>query len=86
MYELDGRHLKSFCGKDFIDHLLSCAESGMVRVNLDLDLRQAEADNRLTLVEGRVDLVRRDLVRTDQRLDVVVARAAEDGDAILNEK
>ena len=32
MFELDGRHLKSFVGKDLIDHLLSCAESGMIKV------------------------------------------------------
>ena len=86
MFELDGRHLKAFCGKDLIDHFMSFAESGMVRVSLDGDLRANEADNRLAMVEGRVDLVRRDLVRSNQRLDVAVARASEDGDQNLNDK
>ena len=86
MFELNGRHLKSFVGKDFIDHLLACLESGLVRADLDSEAHGSEVDNRLALVEGRVDLVQRDLARSDQRLDVVVARAAEDGDAILNEK
>ena len=65
-------------GKDYLDHLLLSAESGMVKVSLDSDERLAGSDNRLALVEGRVDLVRRDLSRSEQRLDVVVARAAED--------
>ena len=86
MFELNGRHLKSFVGKDFIDHLIACVDAGLVRVDLDAEVSAAEVDTRLTLVEGRVDLVRRDLARSDQRVDVVVARAAEDADAILNEK
>ena len=86
MFELDGRHFKSYCGKDYLDHLLQSAESGMIRVSLDADDRQAQADNRIAAVEGRVELVRRDLGRSDQRLNVVVARAAEEADGIANEK
>ena len=86
MYELDGRHLKTAFGKDYLDHLIHSAKAGMIRVSLDADERCAMADNRLTAVEGRVDLVQRDLGRSDQRLDVVVARAAEDGDSIVNER
>ena len=58
----------------------------MVRVSLDADERASGTENRLALVEGRVDLVRRDLSRGDQRLNVVVARAAEEADCHLNEK
>ena len=58
----------------------------LFRVSLDGDMRAAEADNRLALVEGRVDLVRRDLVRSNQRLDVQAARAAEETDGHINEK
>ena len=58
----------------------------MIKADLDGDVRQAETDNRLAIVEGRVDLVRRDLGRSEQRLDVVVARAAEDNDAGINER
>ena len=58
----------------------------MIRVSLDADERLAGSDNRLALVEGRVDLVRRDLGRSDQRINVVVARAAEEADAHANEK
>ena len=58
----------------------------MIRLDLDADERLAESDNRLMVVENRVDLVRRDLGRAEQRLNVVAARAAEDGDASLNEK
>ena len=86
MFELDGRHLKTAFGKDYFDRLLAHADQGMVRVSLDAEDRLAESSNRVTVVENRVDLVRRDLGRTEQRLNVVVARAAEDGDAILNEK
>ena len=86
MFELDGRHLKSFVGKDLIDHLFNCADAGMVRVDLDADELLAADDNRLTAVEGRVDLVRHDLSQNNHRLNVVVARAAEDGDAVINEK
>ena len=86
MFEPDGRHFKTAFGKDFIDHLFACAESGMIQVDLDADVRLVSEANRLTTVEGRVNLVRRDLHRSNQRVDFVVARAAEDGDAILNEK
>ena len=86
MVELNGKDLKSFVGKDVIDQLLYHAEAGMVRAALDGDLRASEADNRLAVVEGRVDLVRRDLVRCHRRIDVSAARASEDGDALLNER
>ena len=86
MFELNGRHLKSANGKDFIDHLFACVEAGLVRIDLDSEAHGAVVDNRLAIVEGCVDLVQRDLARSDQRLDVVVARAAKDGDAVLNEK
>ena len=86
MFKLSGRHLKSAFGKDLLDHLIARCEEGMIRVSLDGDVRASEADNRLAVVEGRVDLVHRDLAHSSQRLDVVVARASEDGDAIANEK
>ena len=86
MFELSGRHLKTAFGKDLLDHHIARCEDGMIRVSLDGDVRASEADNRLAVVEGRVDLVRRDLALSSQRLDVVVARASEDGDAVSNEK
>ena len=86
MFELDGRHLKSYVGKDYLDHLINSAEAGMVRVSLDADERLAGIDNQVSLVDGRVDLVRRDLARSDQRINVVVARAAEEADSHTNEK
>ena len=86
MFELDGRHFKSYVGKDFVDHILSSAEAGMANLSKDSDDRLVQHDVRLTAVEGRVDLVRRDLSRSDQRINVVVARAAEDADAGVNER
>ena len=86
MFELDGRHLKSFVGKDLIDFLLSGVESGMIRADLEAEAQCIDVDNRLALVEGRVDLIRQDLAKTDARVDINVARASEDGDAIINEK
>ena len=84
MFELDGRHYKSANGKDYLDSLLAQADSGMIRVSLDADVRASEADNRLTVVESRVDLVQQDLSGHSNRLNVVVARAAEESDAALN--
>ena len=81
---IEGTHL--LIGKDLIDHLFACADSGMVKIDLDTDDRLAADDNRLTAVEGRVDVVRRDLIQSSDRLDVVVARASEEGDASINEK
>ena len=86
MFELDGRHLKVAFGKDYIDRLLFHADQGMIRLTLEADDRLMASENRLTVVENRVDLVRRDLGRTEQRLNVVAARAAEDSDATVNEK
>ena len=86
MFELDGRHFKSFVGKDYLDSLLAQADAGMIRVTLDADVRASESDNRLVIVESRVALVREDLGHHSRRLNVVVARAAEEADAILNEK
>ena len=86
MFELSGRHLKTPNGKDFVDHLLAHSDSGMIQVSLDTDVRMVGSDNRLSVVEGRVDLVRHDMESSSQRLDVVVARAAEDTDAALNDK
>ena len=86
MFELDGRHFKSFVGKDYLDHLLNHCESGMVAVGLDVEVRAGLHENRLTVVENRVDLTRTDLVSTNQRLNVVVARAAEEADSVVNER
>ena len=86
MFELDGRHLLTPFGKDYLDRLLYHADQGMVIVDLDTDLRASASENRLTVVENRVDLVRRDLGRAEQRLNVAAARASEDGDAVANEK
>ena len=70
----------------FIGSLIAQADSGMVKVSLDADVRQAEADNRMAVVEGRVDLVRQDLRHQSSRLNVVVARAAEEADASVNQR
>ena len=86
MFDLDGRHLKSYCGKDYLDHLLNHCDSGMVQAALDADARMAAVENRVTHVDNRVDLLRRDLGRSDQRINVVVARAAEDTDCVQNER
>ena len=58
----------------------------MVRVSRDADDRLAASDNPLTVVEGRVDLVRREQGRSEQRLNVVVARASKEADSIVNER
>lgn len=58
----------------------------MVKVSLGADNCLADDSNHLTSVGGRVDLVRRDLLKSDQPINVVVANAAEDGDAVLNKK
>ena len=86
MFDLDGRHFMSAVGKDYLDHLFAQADAGMIRVSLDTDDRLVADENRLTAIEGRVDVVRREVVRSDQRVDVVVARSAEEGDAIINER
>ena len=78
--------LKSANGKDYVNHLLSSVEARMPKLNMDTDDRQVQQEVRLTVVETRVDLVRRDLGRSDQRINVVVARAAEEADAIQNER
>ena len=49
-------------------------------------LGSAYEDNRVVAVEGRVDLLCRDQGRHDQRLNVVVARAAEEADGHINER
>ena len=56
------------------------------QVQADTEDRLAVSDNRIVVVETRVDLVQHDLARHDQRLNVVVARAAEDADAAINER
>ena len=86
MFELDGRHFKSAYGKDYLDHLLASAEANMKLILADADDRVSRTESRLTVVEGRVDLVRHDNITADQRINVVVARAAEEADAIWNEK
>ena len=86
MFDLDGRHFKSYCGKDYLDHLLSGAEAGMVQAALDSDARLAASENRVVHVENRVDLLRRDLGHSESRIDVVVARAAEERDSHVNDK
>ena len=86
MFEPDGRHFKTFVGKDYLDQMLDASDEGMVRIDLDGEDRMAASDNRMALVEGRVDLVQRDLKSSHQRLNVVVARASEDSDAVVNEK
>ena len=58
----------------------------MVRLNQDLDDRHATEVNRVTAVEGQVALLHRDQVRSDRRVNVVVARAAELADAHTNER
>ena len=58
----------------------------MVKLNQDLDDRHATEVNRVTAVEGQVALLHRDQVRSDRRVNVVVARAAELADAHTNER
>ena len=58
----------------------------MVRLNQDLDDHHATEVNRVTAVEGQVALLHRDQVRSDRRVNVVVARAAELADAHTNER
>ena len=84
MFELDGKHFKSYVGKDYLDSLLGQSDAGMIKDSLDADVRLCETDNRLTAVEGRVDVVRHDLGHQSNRLNVVVARAAEEADSALN--
>ena len=86
MFEPDGRHFRTAFGKDYIDNLLAQCEEGMIRISLDFDVRQDQAENRLAAVEGHVAILRRDLTASDGRVDVVVARAAEDGDAVINDR
>ena len=86
MFDPDGRHFKTMAGKDYIDHLLAGCEAGMIQVGLDAEIRLAQGQNRLTSVEGRVDLVRQDVLQANQRINVVAARAAEDADASVNER
>lgn len=86
MFDLDGRHFKSAYGKDYIDHLISASESVMASLNADLDDRHAVGVNRVTAVEGQVVLLHRDQVRSEHRINVVVARAAELADTQTNER
>ena len=86
MFELDGRHFKSYCGKDYLDHLFGHADTKYKALEMDDGDRISMGEVRTTLVEGQVNLLRRDQVRTDQRVNVVVARAAEEADAVWNEK
>ena len=86
MFESDGRHFKQANGKDYVDHLFCSSETVMRQLSEDMDDRMARSINRTTAVEGRVDLIRRDQARSDQRINVVVARAAEEADALANER
>ena len=43
-------------------------------------------ENRLSVVEDHLVLARGDLNRANSRIDHVVARAAEDGDAAINDR
>ena len=58
----------------------------LIKVDLDVPDRLTVDENRMTVVEGSVQIVRGDLTRANDRINYVVARAAEDGDAALNEK
>ena len=84
MFEADGRHFKQAYGKDYLDHLISESELGMRKLSEDMDDRMVREANLVTSVNGRVDLLRRDQVRSEQRINVIVARAAEEADARVN--
>ena len=58
----------------------------MASLNADLDDRHAVGVNRVTAVEGQVVLLHRDQVRSEHRINVVVARAAELADTQTNER
>ena len=86
MFELDGKHFKAAYGKDFLDHLISRSDEAFARIGQDMDDRMAFEDNKVVAIEGRVDLLRRDQFRSDQRINVVVARSAEEADGHVNER
>ena len=86
MFELDGRHFKAAYGKDYLDHLFGSAESRMKMISADSEDRLARGESRITVVESRIDLIQQSDVKTDQRINVVVARTAEEADAVWNEK
>ena len=79
-------HTALVTGKDFLDHLISKADEAFARIGQDMDDRMSFEDNRIIAVEGRVDLLRRDQSRSDQRINVVVARSAEEADGHINER
>ena len=82
----DGRHFKPVYGKDFVDSLISNADSVMVELEKSEPDRLAAHHNKSSALQGQIDLLRSHQVSQDRRINFALAREAEESDGRINQR
>ena len=73
-------------GKDFVDSLISNADSVMVELEKSEPDRLASHHNKSSALQGQIDLLRSHQVSQDRRINFALAREAEESDGRINQR
>ena len=82
----DIRHFKPVYGKDFVDSLISGADSVMLELEKSDPDRLAVHHNKSSALQGQIDLLRSHQVSQDRRINFALAREAEESDGRINQR
>ena len=82
----DGRHFKSAYGKDFVEALLTSADSTMAELEKSTPDRLSTQHNQAVSLQGQIDLLRCHQASQDRLIHFALAREAEEADGRANER
>ena len=77
---IDGRHFKTVYGKDLVDGLISHSDSMMEEFEKSVGDQLATGQNKVTSLQGQLDLLRSHQATQDRRINYSIARSAEEAD------
>lgn len=83
---IDGRHFKTVYGKDLVDGLISHSDSMMEEFEKSVGDQLATGQNKVTSLQGQLDLLRSHQATQDRRINYSIARSAEEADGRVNER
>ena len=82
----DGRHFKAVYGKDLVDGLISHSDAMMEEFEKSVGDQLATGQNKVTSLQGQLDLLRSHQATQDRCINYSIARSAEEADGRVNER